>query len=102
MPMLRETLAATGWRAREAALVPAYEHVAGMFNALGVTDPQEPGVRYFYHRPFRVLGSGRFVEACMARTPLRRRGYIGGVDQFTDSTDVLSNAAMARRLSRQY
>jgi hypothetical protein len=102
MPVLREALAATDWQAREAALVPAYEHVAGMFNALGVTEPQEPGVRYFYHRPFRVLGSGRFVEACMARTPLRRLGYAGGVDQVADSTDVLSNAATARQLLRQF
>ena len=91
MPMLREALAATDWQAREAALVPAYEHVARMFNALGVTEPQEPAVRYFYDRPFRVLGSGRFVDACMARTPLRRLGYTGGIDQFVDSTDVLSN-----------
>ncbi|HEY8173655.1 MAG TPA: DUF4037 domain-containing protein [Dehalococcoidia bacterium] len=101
MPMLREALVATDWRTREAALVPAYEHVAGMFNALGVTEPQETEVRNFYHRPFRVLGSGRFVEACMAKTPLRRLGYIGGVDQFADSTDVLSNPATAMRLLRQ-
>jgi hypothetical protein len=97
-PMLRETLAATDWPAREAALVPAYEHVAAMFNALGVTEPQEAEVRYFYHRPFRVLGSGRFVEACMAKTPLRSLGYTGAVDQFADATDVLSNPAAARRL----
>jgi hypothetical protein len=101
VPLLREALAATDWRAREAALVPAYEHVAGMFNALGVTEPLETEVRYYYHRPFRVPGSGRFVEACMATTPLRRLGYTGSVDQFADTTDVLSNAAMARRLFGQ-
>jgi hypothetical protein len=100
MPMLREALAATDWKAREAALVPAYEYVAEMFNALGVTEPQLPTVRHFYDRPFRVLGSGRFVEACMTRTPLRRLGYTGSVDQFADSTDVLSNAWTARRLYR--
>jgi hypothetical protein len=100
IPMLRETLRAEGWQAREAALVPAYEHVARMFNALGVTEPQEPAVRSFYSRPFRVLGSGRFVDACMAKTPLRALGYTGGIDQFADSTDVLSNAATARRLLR--
>jgi hypothetical protein len=100
MPMLREALAATDWRAREEALVPVYEYVARMFNALSVTEPEEPTVRYFYHRPFRVLNSGRFVEACMAKTPLRDRGYAGGVDQFADSTDVLSNSATARLLSR--
>jgi hypothetical protein len=100
-PMLRAALSATGWQAREAALVPAYERVAAMFNALGVTEPQEPAVRPFYDRPFRVLGSGRFVDACMARTPLRRLGYAGSIDQFADSTDVLSSAGTARRLFRQ-
>ena len=100
-PMLRAALAATDWQARESALVPAYEHVAALFNALGVAEPQEPRVRYFYNRPFRVLASGRFVDACMAKTPLRRLGYIGGIDQFADSTDVLSNAATARRLLHQ-
>jgi hypothetical protein len=102
MPMLRGALMATHWQAREAALVPAYEHVAGMFNALEVTEPQEPTVRHFWNRPFRVLMSGRFVEACMVKTPLRSRGYTGGVDQIADSTDVLSNMATARRLFRQF
>lgn len=102
LPDLRAALAAQHWRAREAALVPALEHVAGMFNALGLTEPQDTHVRDFWHRPFRVLGSGRFVDACMAKTPLRRLGYTGGIDQFADSTDVLSNPATARRLARQF
>jgi hypothetical protein len=101
LPALREALAASGWQAREAALVPAYEHVASMFNALGVTEPQEARVRYFFDRPFRVLQSGRFVEACMAKTPLRRLGYTGGIDQLADSTDVLSIPQTARRLFGQ-
>jgi hypothetical protein len=100
-PMLREALAATDWRARDAALVPAYEHIAAKFNTLGLTDPQEPSVRYFYGRPFRVLGAGRFVDACMAQTPLRRLGYAGSIDQLADSTDILSSAAAARRVYRQ-
>jgi hypothetical protein len=97
-PMLRDALAATDWRAREAALTPAYEHVAAMFNALGVAEPQEPAMRNFYSRPFRVLGSGRFVDACMSTTPLRRLGYTGSIDQFADSTDVLGNGDLAHRL----
>jgi hypothetical protein len=100
-PMLRQVLEATDWETREAALVPVYEHVADIFNALGVAEAQEASVRYFYDRPFRVLGSGRFVEACMAKTPLRRLGYTGSIDQFADSTDVLSNAVLARRLFGQ-
>jgi hypothetical protein len=96
--MLREVLAATDWKTREDALVPVYEHLARAFNALGVTEPQDPAIRQFYSRPFRVLNSGRFVDACMAKTPLSRLGFAGGIDQFADSTDVLGNAAVAKRL----
>jgi hypothetical protein len=49
-------------------------------------------VRPFYERPFLVLSSGRFAEACMAATPLRELGFAGSIDQFVDSTDVLSYA----------
>ena len=76
----------------EAALVPAVEYVARAFNDLGLTPPQDPTVQYFYDRPFRVLNCGRFVEACMASTPLSRLGLRGSIDQFVDSTDVLSSA----------
>jgi hypothetical protein len=97
-PMLRAALAAADWKTREAALVPAYEHVARAFNALRLTEPQDPAIRQFYGRPFRVLNSGRFVNACMAKTPLARLGYAGGIDQFADSTDVLSDPRVAQRL----
>jgi len=97
-PLFQRALAATDWQQREDALVFAYEHVARAFNALGVTEPQDPMVRSFYNRPFRVLGSGRFVEACMAKTSLAHLGYAGAIDQFADSTDVLSNPRAARRL----
>ncbi len=97
-PRFQRALAATTWQQREDALVPAYEEVARAFNALGVTDPQDPTVRLFYNRPFRVLGSGRFVDACMAKTPLAHLGYAGGIDQFADNTDVLSNPVVARRV----
>ena len=34
----------------------------------------------------------------MARTPLASLGFAGGIDQFTDSTDILSNPTAAQRL----
>ena len=94
----RRALAASDWRQREAALVPAFETMARAFDDLGLTDALEPTVRQFYSRPFLVLGSARFAEACMARTPLARLGWAGGIDQFVDSVDVLSYPAVARRL----
>lgn len=64
---LQAALAAGDFPAREAALVEAVEELARRHNALGVTRPVDPTVRPFHARPFRVLGSHRFVEACLER-----------------------------------
>lgn len=64
---LRAALAADDYPAREAALVEAVEELARRHNALGVTRPVDPTVRLFHSRPFRVLGSHRFVDACLER-----------------------------------
>jgi Domain of unknown function (DUF4037) len=100
-PPLERAIAATGFRAREEALVEAVEAVARRHNALGVTEPQEPSVRLFHARPFRVLGSSRFVDACLAEIEdggLRSLRLTGSIDQWADSTDVLSDPALARWL----
>lgn len=100
-PPLEATLAATGFAAREEALVAAIEAVARRHNALGVTRTVEPTVRLFHSRPFRVLGSARFVEACLEQVEdewLQSLPLVGAVDQFVDSTDVLSSPETARRV----
>jgi uncharacterized protein DUF4037 len=90
---LGEVLAAEDYDHREAALVTAVEALATRHNALGLTSPVDTTVRLFHGRPFRVLGSGRFVDACLARVTdpwLKSLPPIGAIDQFADSTDVLS------------
>jgi hypothetical protein len=72
---------------------------------LGVTDPVDPTARPFYGRPFRVLGAGRFVDACLAKVTdaqLRTRPLIGGVDQWSDNTDLRSTPAVFRRSRTLY
>jgi hypothetical protein len=52
-----------------------------------------------------VLRSGRFVDACLARVTdaqLRELPLIGGVDQWSDSTDVRSTPAVFRRARGLY
>ena len=98
-PALARALGATEYARREQALVDAVEAVAARHNALGVTSKVEPRVRPFHGRPFRVLDSDRFADACheLVRDPwLRSLPPIGGIDQFVDSTDVLSYPAVAR------
>jgi hypothetical protein len=72
---------------------------------VGVTRPVTPELSYFHGRPFRVIGSGRFVDACLERVQdpwLRGLPLVGAVDQFSDSTDVLENTGVARRLLAVY
>jgi hypothetical protein len=100
-PALEATLSATDFAAREDAWVAAIEAVAQRHNALGITRALEPTARPFHSRPFRVLGSSRFVEACLEPLEdesLRSRPLVGGIDQFVDSTDVLSSPETARRV----
>ena len=83
----------------------AFERVAVRHNALGVTKEVDATVRLFHTRPFRVLGSGRFVDACLAELTdpwLRSLPLVGSIDQLADSTDVLSDATVARRLRALY
>jgi hypothetical protein len=105
-PALERAMAAAAYAERETALVAAFEAVARRFNALGITaEVEEPTVRPFHTRPFRVLMAERFVAACLAAVDdewLRSLPLIGGVDQFVDSTDVLERPAAARRLRDLY
>lgn len=91
-PSLTGALAATDWHDREHHLVTAYEHVAGLHNALGLTEPVDPHVRLFFDRPFRVIDAGRFVAPLLAGG----RRPIGAIDQFVDSTDALGHRELTR------
>ena len=64
---LSAALAATRWREREAALSVAFETLARMHNALGLTAEIEPTVRPFHGRPFMVIDADRFVQALRCR-----------------------------------
>jgi hypothetical protein len=105
LPALEAALNAPDHARREDALVAAYEQIARMHNARGLTDPLDPHVRYFHSRPFRVPDSDRFVQACLRRVTdpeLLRLPLIGSVDQISDSTDVLEHPERARALSALY
>jgi len=104
-PALLDVLAARDYEAREAALVLAVEELARMHNALGITAAVEPSVRLFHSRPYRVLGSGRVVDACLERVRdqwLRSLPLIGSIDQISDSTDVLEDAEVFSAVAKLY
>ena len=101
-PVLTAALAATDWRTRERHLVRAYEAVADAHNRLGLTDAVDPTTRPYHTRPFQVLHAERFATALTARITdpdIRALPAIGAIDQFADSTDVLSCPELSRALT---
>jgi hypothetical protein len=104
-PTLHRAIAATNFPAREAALIEAGEIVARAHNAAGLTAPVDPTARPFHNRPFQVLGAGRFATACRAAISdpwLRDLPLVGSVDQLADSTDLLTDIDISRRLRAVY
>jgi hypothetical protein len=100
-PHLSAALAADDWREREQALGAAYVAVGGMQNSLRVADPVAIELSTFHDRPYLVIHSGRFVDSLLARIEdplLAEVAMSGGVDQFADSTDVLSYPPRYARL----
>lgn len=93
-PALLGALAATDWPARERNLSAAYETVAGMHNALGLTEPVPDRASPFYGRPFQVIHGDRFAaaleRAIRDEAVKRLPRFLGNTTQWADSTDVLS------------
>jgi hypothetical protein len=104
-PILQSVLNANDWREREARLCDAYVIIAEMHNALGVTPLIEPTITNFFNRPYHVIFARRFVEALYAAIEdeqLKTVAPIGGIDQFSDSTDVIDNEKLAVRFRILY
>ncbi len=105
IPHLRDATAAADFEAREHTLTRAYETVARMHNHSGLPTVDDPTVRPFHSRPFRVLDSERFVAACLGAVTdewLRALPRVGSIDQFVDNTDVLERPDRATRLRAVY
>jgi hypothetical protein len=105
-PTLRWAMLAQNWRERELYLSQAYEILAEMHNALGITDLLPTKVSPFFGRPFKVIHGEAFAEVIRAQIQdeaLKHIAtHIGGIDQFSDSTDLLENTGLRRRLKALY
>jgi hypothetical protein len=107
-PHLSGALAATTWQERERHLAAAYRVVAAMHNRLGVTEPLPTEPRDFFGRPFRVIELHGFAARITEKIKDERvrriaaRRPIGSIDQFSDSTDLVSHAAWRATLRKLY
>jgi hypothetical protein len=106
LPHLEGALAANDWRTRERHLAQAYEVVARLHNALGVTEPVAEAAASFHGRPFLVVHADRFARAAeRAITDATVRNLpprIGSVNQWVDATDVLERPSLLQRLRSAY
>ena len=105
-PHLDEALTARGWHDRQQHLVRAYQIVAVMHNELGITEPLSTQASHFHGRPFLIIETGRFADALRDQIQDERvrnlPDAVGSIDQFVDSTDILSNAALRRQAKAIY
>ncbi|TFG35032.1 DUF4037 domain-containing protein [Candidatus Thorarchaeota archaeon] len=105
-PLFLQTLDADNWKQREIYLVEAYEYVADMHNRLGITRPLNAKTIYFHNRPFRIIQSERFaseISSIIKDEEVRKLPcFLGGIDQYVDSTDVLGYTNRYRRFWSMY
>ena len=82
--------------------------LARMQNALGLTPPLPEIVSLFHDRPFRVIHGERFAEALRAQISseevrqIAAGRLIGGVDQWSDSTDLRADISLRPALRALY
>jgi len=99
-PILERAARAAEWQERQRCLADAYEIAAVAHNDLGITPPVPTQARAFYDRPFLVIGGEEIARRIgdAIQDPLVRAlpFGVGKVDQFVDSTDVLSHDRRCR------
>jgi len=107
-PFLTGALQAQTWQQRESYLARAYEALAARHNALGLTEPLSEEAVSFFGRPFQVIALHGFAEALLRKVQdprvqiIAQLPLIGGLDLFSDNTDLTSNPFWRPRVRQLY
>ena len=105
-PVFTKILNANTWQERQEYLADAYEHIAKLHNDLGITEPLTTEVSQFHNRPFMIIHAEKFADAIHSKIEdeevKQLPKYLGGIDQYVDSTDVLSYTNKFRRFWSMY
>jgi hypothetical protein len=98
---LRDAVDARDPVRRQDALCTAYEAAGRWQNQLKLAHPVDPTRRPYFDRPYPVIDAARFATALLDRVdgPLAAAPIVGAIDQYVDSTDVLSRPDLARALT---
>ncbi len=104
-PSFARVLHAEEWQAREVALAAAYAAIIRLHNGRGLTPPMEAAVSPYYTRPYVVIHAGRVADAlvdAIIDPAVRCLPAYGGIDQVSDSTDLLGHAEVREKLRVLY
>ncbi|GHO46628.1 DUF4037 domain-containing protein [Ktedonospora formicarum] len=93
-PLLWQAQQAVSWRERAEALARAYEQMARMHNALGITNALPEHCSDFYDRPFPVIHGEIFARSLVEQISdpemkrIAEKCLIGNINQWSDNTDI--------------
>ena len=105
-PIFIKVMDVSTWQEREKHLISAYEYVTEMHNELRITKQLDMKISQFHNRPFMVIRADLFAEAIMAEIKddevKKLPEYLGGIDQYVDSTEVLGYTNKFRKFWSMY
>ncbi|MFW9974657.1 MAG: DUF4037 domain-containing protein [Candidatus Thorarchaeota archaeon] len=105
-PLFIEIMDADTWDDRQNHLTKAYEYMAKKHNNLRITNSLSTKVSQFHNRPFMIIHADNFADAIYEEIRddevKQLPKYLGGINQYVDSTDVLSYTEKFRRFWSMY
>ncbi len=105
-PLFMQIMDASTWRERQDHLTKAYEYMANMHNKLEITYSLPANVSQFHNRPFMIIHGDNFADVIHAEIKddqvKQLPKFLGGIDQYVDSIDVLSYTEKFRRFWSMY
>jgi hypothetical protein len=108
LPLLGAIQSAGDWQARDRALAAAYVAVAGQHQAIGIAGSVAVQPSHFFGRPFHVIGGQTFAGAILEQIKdeqlrtIAAKGLLGGIDQVSDNTELLTNPTWRDVLVKLY
>ncbi len=107
-PILRAIQCASDFRKREQYLCDAYKQLNNLHNAQDLTAPIHPAIQPFHGRGFMVSNAWRYIEALVAVIrdsevkAIAEQSLIGGIDQFSDNTDMCEAVGLRKKIANLY
>jgi hypothetical protein len=105
-PIFMQVLQSQDWRTRQEFLAQAYEAVARMHNALGITIPLKEKASPYFGRPYLVIGDDRYLaelrNLITSEDVKNIRYNLGSLNQLVNSDDKLSDLVLCKTLKEVY